>query len=119
MLQLLVRPCGKNWRQVIWCDEIHNSSSARHIKNVKRRPSTRFHPRNIQYDEKARQPELSEMAEQRFHFFCVVGYDFAWCMDYDAGNCNCKMNRRTYINKILPRLKQEILGKEYQVHPSS
>jgi hypothetical protein len=112
ILQLLLRPHRKSWRQVIWCDEIHNSSSSRHVKRIKRRPDTRFDPRNIQYDKKARQPELDELVEQRFHFFCVVGYDFAWCIDYDAGNSNGKMNGRTYMSRILPLLKQEILGKE-------
>jgi hypothetical protein len=33
-------------------------------------------------------------------------------MDYDAGNSNGKMNGRTYMNKILPRLQQEILGRD-------
>jgi hypothetical protein len=51
---------------------------------------------------------MEEKAEQRFHFFCVVGYDFAWRINYEAGNSNGKMNTRTYL-KILSKLQQEIL----------
>lgn len=33
-------------------------------------------------------------------------------MEYDAGSSNSKMNAETYIKQILPKLQEQILGKE-------
>jgi len=105
-----LRPTGKDWRQVLWCDEIHNSSAVRHVKWIKRKKGERWNPSNIQYESYAR-PDPEEQARQRFHFFCVIGYNFAWCTPYNAGNSNGKMNAKTYI-KILSKLQAHILGRE-------
>ena len=104
-----LRPEGKDWRNVLWCDEIHNSSAVRHVKWIKRKKGERWNPSNIQYETHAR-PDPEEQARQRFHFFCVIGYNFAWCTPYNAGNSNGKMNSATYL-KILSKLKAQILGK--------
>ncbi|KAF2179590.1 hypothetical protein K469DRAFT_595590, partial [Zopfia rhizophila CBS 207.26] len=55
-LQIEIRPHGKNWKCVIWCDEIHLSTSPRYVRNVKRKPGKveRFKPDNIQYKKDAR-----------------------------------------------------------------
>lgn len=33
-------------------------------------------------------------------------------MEYDAGNSNGKINAKIYIKQILPKLQEQILGKE-------
>jgi len=110
-LYLQLRPRGLDWRNVLWGDEIHNSSGPVHVSTIKRLPGTRFLPENIQYEKHARHDQEEE-AIQKFHFFCVVGYNFKWCTEYNASNSNGKMNTETYINTILPKLKEQILGRE-------
>ncbi|KAF1943922.1 hypothetical protein EJ02DRAFT_420912 [Clathrospora elynae] len=41
--------------------------------------------------------------------YCVLGYDFAFAIPYNADNSNGKMNTKTYINTILPALRSYIL----------
>lgn len=40
------RPRGVNWRDVIWCDELHWATGPRRIKNIKQRPGERFRDDN-------------------------------------------------------------------------
>ena len=49
---------------------------------------------------------------KRFYIFTVVGRNFCWATLYDAGNGNGKMNARTYILQILPKLQEAILGRD-------
>lgn len=108
-VQLEIQPHGKDQRKVIQCDEIHCSTGPRHVKRVKRRPGERFKPENVQYNKDARpNPDKQE----KFHIFYILGYDFAQAMEYDVGNSNSKMNAETYIKQILPKLQEQILGKE-------
>ncbi|EUC27749.1 hypothetical protein COCCADRAFT_45533, partial [Bipolaris zeicola 26-R-13] len=37
-IQLQQRPSAHNWRNVLWCDEIHWKTGPRYPKNIKRRP---------------------------------------------------------------------------------
>jgi hypothetical protein len=96
---------------VIWCDELHWKSGLKYVKNIKRLPGTRFREDNIQRNKNARCTE--EMGKiERFYLFTVVGRNFCWATPYDAGNSNGKMNARTYISQILPKLHEAIIGRE-------
>ncbi|KAF2242068.1 hypothetical protein BU26DRAFT_164629 [Trematosphaeria pertusa] len=108
--QLVIRPHGVDWRCVIWCDELHWATSPRHVKNVKRFPGTdnRYREDNIQYQKDARKDPVKK---KWFYIFTVIGYNFAWCIPYDAGNSNGKINARTFLT-VLPHLRDAILGKE-------
>lgn len=117
-LQLELRPHGPDWKNLIWCDELHWATGPRYAKHIKRRPSERDHPKNIQYNSGGRPKNNEQKGQQQekkkqhqFHIFTVIGYDFAWCMPYDAGNSNGKMNARTYL-KILKELHTVTLGRD-------
>ena len=117
-LQLSARPNYLFWRDVIWCDELHWSAGPRYAKRIKRRPNQRFRPENVQYNAGGRPKNNSEkgqqqneVCEQKFHIFTVLGYNFAWAIEYDAGNSNGKMNRQTFL-KILPHLRDAVLGQD-------
>lgn len=107
---LVRRPHGVDWRNVIWCDELHWSTGPKHVKYIKRRPGKdeRFKPGNIQYQKDARK---DPQKRKWFHIYTVIGYNFVWCTPYNAGNSNGKMNARTYLT-ILPKLLDKIRGKE-------
>jgi hypothetical protein len=80
----------------------------RYRKDIKRDAGddAKYHPSNIQYEKDHKpDPEL----QQHFHMYCVLGYNFAFAIPYDAGNKNGKMNTKTYINVILPALQAYIL----------
>lgn len=107
-IQLELRPHSKDWRIVLWSDELHWSTGPRYQKNVKRLPGdeARYHPSNIQYD-KDHKPDPEKL--HKFHLFCVVGYNFRWCIPYNSGTSNGKMNTHCYCNEILPALKKYLL----------
>ncbi|KAF1938596.1 hypothetical protein EJ02DRAFT_514399 [Clathrospora elynae] len=77
-------------------------------KEVKRRSSDPawYDPRNIQY-KKDHKPDPD--TQDHFHIYTVLGYNFAWCMPYNTGNKNGKMNTETYINVILPAPNKYLL----------
>jgi hypothetical protein len=80
----------------------------RYQRSIKRTPGVRskYAMRNIQYEAGHKSdPKL----QQHFQIFCVIGYNFAFAIPYNAGNKNGKMNTRTYINIILPQLKSYLL----------
>ncbi|KAF2028950.1 hypothetical protein EK21DRAFT_113332 [Setomelanomma holmii] len=105
-VQLQLRPNGADWRCVLWCDELHYMTGPKYQKNVKRRVGERYKSTNIQY-EKDHKPDPEK--QHHFHIFTVVGYNFSWCMPYNAGTSNGKMTSECYINTILPALKAYLL----------
>jgi transposase len=116
--QLLKRPHRLNWCSVIFCDELHWCAGPRYAKYIKRRKNQRFRPDNVQYNAGGRPKNNSEkgqqqdeVCEQRFHIFTVLGFNFAWAIEYDAGNSNGKMNGQTFL-QILPYLRDRILGRD-------
>ncbi|KAF1939053.1 hypothetical protein EJ02DRAFT_497951 [Clathrospora elynae] len=106
--QLELWPKKEDWRCVLWCDELHWITGPRWPKNIKRDAgeAAKYAKDNIQYEEQHKpDPQL----QHHFHMYCVLGYDFAFAIPYNAGNSNGKMNTKTYINTILPALQSYIL----------
>lgn len=109
-IQLELRARSYFWRKVVWCDVIHWSTGPNYVRKVKRRPGKleRDRASNTQgREDNHPDPEL----QQKFHIFCVVGYNFVFAIPYDAGNSNSKMNSDTFL-QLLPQLHREILGLE-------
>jgi hypothetical protein len=106
--QLRLRSKKENWRQVLWCNEIHWMTGSKYQKDIKRDQGddAKYAPKIIQYEHNYKpDPDL----QQHFHIYRVLGYNFAFAIPYDAGSSNGKMNTRTYINVILPALCSYIL----------
>lgn len=106
--QLCIRPNARDWRKVVWCDEIHWMTGPRYQRSVKRLPGKfwKYHPSNIQY-EKDHKPD--PMQQRHFHIFSVLGYDFAWAIPYTVRARNGKMNDKVYTEHILPQLQAYFL----------
>lgn len=109
--QLQVRPRGKHWKNVLWCDELHWKTGPRHKRKIKRRKGKgeRNKVQNVQYDKHHKQEPEEVQKERKFHLFTVLGYDFAWCMPYETSHSNGKMTSKVFIEKILPALYTELL----------
>jgi hypothetical protein len=105
---LELRPNPKDWRCVLWCDEIHWMTGPKYQKDIKRDPgdSAKYAKENIQYE---KDHKLDPSLQTHFYIYCVLGWNFAFAIPYNAGNKNGKMNTRTYINVILPALRSYIL----------
>ena len=112
-IQLKKRPHGKNWKDVLWCDELHWKTGPRHKRKIKRRrgKGERDRVTNTQYDKHRKQEPEEVKKERKFHLFCVVGYDFAWCMPYETSHSNGKMTSKVFIQEILPKLQSELLSR--------
>jgi hypothetical protein len=85
-------------------------------KNIKRDQGddAKYAPKNIQYEHNYKpDPDL----QQHFYIYCVLDYNFAFAIPYDAGNSNGKMNTRTYIDVILPALRSYILQQGGDYNP--
>jgi hypothetical protein len=97
-VQLRLRPHGVNWRCIIWSDELHWPTGPRHVKRIKRCPGNneKYKQKNMQYNKKGNLKKLDKEKEHQFQIFTVVGYNFRWAVQYNAGNSNGKMNGRTY-----------------------
>lgn len=109
-IQLEARPRGKNWRDVLWCDELHWKTGPRHKRKIKRRrgKDERDRVSNTQYDRHHKQEPEDVQKERKFHLFCVLGYDFAWCMPYETSHSNGKMTSKVFTGTILPALQAEL-----------
>ncbi|USP75848.1 hypothetical protein yc1106_03122 [Curvularia clavata] len=108
------KPDARDWRNVLWCDELHWMTGPRYQKNIKREAgqAAKYHPDNIQYEKNHKpNPELQD----HFHVYCVIGYDFAWALPYSTTSENGKMDSKTYTEYVLPELQKYLLrvGGEY------
>lgn len=71
--QLQRRPHSKDWRNIVFCDEIHFTIGRQSTKWVKRRKGQRFRPNKIQRKKDAR-AEPSEF--KMLHAFIIIRYNY-------------------------------------------